>query len=75
MAGQRGVFVVGASNRPDQIDLAMLRGGRLSRTIILGLPDEPGRLAILRLRTARMPTVDLRLEELAAETEGLSPAS
>jgi transitional endoplasmic reticulum ATPase len=43
VAGQRGVFVVGASNRPDQIDPAMLRGGRLSRTIILGLPDEAGR--------------------------------
>jgi transitional endoplasmic reticulum ATPase len=74
VAGQRGVFVVGASNRPDQIDPAMLRGGRLSRTIILGLPDEAGRLAILRLHTARMPTVDVRLDELARETEGMSPA-
>jgi len=74
VAGQRGVFVIGASNRPDQIDPAMLRGGRLSRTIILGLPDEPGRLAILRLHTARMPTVEVRLDELARETEGMSPA-
>jgi transitional endoplasmic reticulum ATPase len=74
VSGQRGVFVVGATNRPDQIDPAMLRGGRLSRTIVLGLPDEPGRLAILRLHTARMPTVGVRLEELAAQSEGLSPA-
>jgi transitional endoplasmic reticulum ATPase len=74
VAGQRGVFVIGASNRPDQIDAAMLRGGRLSRTIILGLPDEPGRLALLRLGTARMPTVDVRLDELARDTEGMSPA-
>ncbi len=74
IAGQRGVFVVGATNRPDQIDPAMLRGGRLSRTIVLGLPDEAGRLAILRLNTARMPTVGVRLEELARETEGSSPA-
>jgi transitional endoplasmic reticulum ATPase len=74
VAGQRGVFVIGASNRPDQIDPAMLRGGRLSRTIILGLPDEAGRLAMLRLHTARMPTVGVRLEELARETEGMSPA-
>ena len=74
VAGQRGVFVVGASNRPDQIDPAMLRGGRLSRTIILGLPDEAGRLAILRLHTARMPTVNVRLDELAREADGLSPA-
>jgi transitional endoplasmic reticulum ATPase len=74
VAGQRGVFVVGATNRPDQLDPAMLRGGRLSRTIVLGLPDEAGRLAILRLNTARMPTVDVRLDELARDTEGMSPA-
>src|SRR3712207_3015713 len=74
LAGQRGVFVIGASNRPDQIDPAMLRGGRLSRTIVLGLPDEPGRLALLRHYTARMPTVGVRLEELAAATDGMSPA-
>jgi ATP-dependent 26S proteasome regulatory subunit len=52
----------------------MLRGGRLSRTIILGLPDEAGRLEIIRLQTARMPTVGVRLEDLAGETEGMSPA-
>jgi transitional endoplasmic reticulum ATPase len=74
VAGQRGVFVVGATNRPDQIDPAMLRGGRLSRTIVLGLPDEEGRLALLRLSTARMPTVDVRLDQLARETDGMSPA-
>jgi transitional endoplasmic reticulum ATPase len=74
VSGQRGVFIVGATNRPDQLDPAMLRGGRLSRTIMLGLPDEPGRLQLLRLQTARMPTVGVRLEELARETEGLSPA-
>ena len=74
VAGQRGVFVIGATNRPDQLDPALLRGGRLSRTIVLGLPDEAGRLAILRLHTARMPTVGVRLEELARETDGMSPA-
>lgn len=74
VAGQRGVFIVGATNRPDQLDPALLRGGRLSRTIVLGLPDEAGRLAILRLHTVRMPTVGVRLDELARETDGLSPA-
>jgi transitional endoplasmic reticulum ATPase len=74
IAGQRGVFIVGATNRPDQIDPALLRGGRLSRTIVLGLPDEQGRLEMLRLHTARMPTVGVRLEELARETDGMSPA-
>jgi transitional endoplasmic reticulum ATPase len=74
VSGQRGVFVIGATNRPDQLDPALLRGGRLSRTIVLGLPDEEGRLAVLRLFTARMPTVAVRLDELARETDGLSPA-
>jgi transitional endoplasmic reticulum ATPase len=74
VTGQRGVFVVGATNRPDQLDPALLRGGRLSRTIVLGLPDETGRLAMLRLHSARMPTVGVRLEEIARDSEGLSPA-
>jgi transitional endoplasmic reticulum ATPase len=74
VAGQRGVFVIGATNRPDQLDPALLRGGRLSRTIVLGLPDERGRLAILCLYTARMPTVGVSLEELARRTDGFAPA-
>jgi transitional endoplasmic reticulum ATPase len=74
IAGQRGVFLIGATNRPDQLDPALLRGGRLSRTIVLGLPDENDRLAILGLHTARMPTVGVRLAELARETDGMSPA-
>jgi transitional endoplasmic reticulum ATPase len=74
VSGQRGVFVIGATNRPDQLDPALLRGGRLSRTIVLGLPDEAGRLAMLRLHTARMPTVGVSLEELARVTDGFSPA-
>lgn len=74
ISGQRGVFVIGATNRPDQLDPAMLRGGRLSRTIVLGLPDEPGRRAILGLYTVRMPTVNVDLDGLAARAEGFSPA-
>jgi transitional endoplasmic reticulum ATPase len=74
VSGQRGVFIIGATNRPDQIDPAMLRGGRLSRTIVLGLPDQAGRLAMLKLHTARMPTVAVNLEELAADTTDMSPA-
>ncbi|HEX8051157.1 MAG TPA: AAA family ATPase [Solirubrobacterales bacterium] len=74
VAGQRGVFVVGATNRPDQLDPALLRGGRLSRTIVLGLPDEEARHALLCLMTARMPTVGVDLEQLARDSDGLSPA-
>jgi transitional endoplasmic reticulum ATPase len=74
VSGQRGVFVIGATNRPDQLDPALLRGGRLSRTIVLGLPDEAGRMAILRVYTARMPTVGVDLAALARRTEGFAPA-
>ena len=74
VSGQRGVFVVGATNRPDQLDPALLRGGRLSRTIVLGLPDEEARHALLCLMTARMPTVGVDLERLARDSDGLSPA-
>ncbi|MEJ7791414.1 MAG: AAA family ATPase [Gaiellaceae bacterium] len=74
VSGQRGVFIIGATNRPDQLDPALLRGGRLSRTIVLGLPDEAGRLAVLKLHTARMPTVGVRLDELARDSDGMSPA-
>jgi transitional endoplasmic reticulum ATPase len=74
VSGQHGVFVIGATNRPDQLDPALLRGGRLSRTIVLGLPDEEARHALLCLMTARMPTVGVRLEELARDSDGLSPA-
>jgi transitional endoplasmic reticulum ATPase len=70
--GQRGVFVVGATNRPDQIDPALLRGGRLSRTVVIPLPDEPARLALLQLFSARMPLLDVDLPGLAAVTEAWS---
>jgi len=71
---QRGVFVVGATNRPDQIDPALLRGGRLSRTFELELPDRDGRLALLELYTAAMPIAGVDLDELARATAGLAPA-
>src|SRR4051794_15908701 len=74
ISGQRGVFVVGATNRPDQLDPALLRGGRLSRTIVLGLRGVAERRAILVLSTARMPTVAVDLDALAERTDGFSPA-
>ena len=72
MAGQRGILVIGATNRPDQIDPALLRGGRLSRTIAIPAPDEAGRLALLQLFTAKMPLTGVDLHGLAAVTEGWS---
>jgi transitional endoplasmic reticulum ATPase len=70
-----GVFVVAATNRPDMLDPALIRGGRLSRQIEIPLPDYDARLAILRLavRGANLdPAVDIPL--LAMQTEGFSGA-
>lgn len=69
------VLVVGATNRPDLIDDAMLRPGRLGEHIRLGLPDTAERLALLRL-FARDMAIDaaVDLEALAEATDGASGA-
>ena len=69
-----GVLVVAATNRPDILDPALVRGGRLSRTIEIGLPDQAGRLALLQHFTRRMPTVGVDLAAAARATEGMSGA-
>jgi transitional endoplasmic reticulum ATPase len=74
VGGQRGLFVLGATNRPDQLDPALLRGGRLSRTIEIPLPDFKGRVALLQLFTARMPLDRVDVDLLARRTAGLSGA-
>ncbi|HJV08652.1 MAG TPA: AAA family ATPase, partial [Acidimicrobiales bacterium] len=74
VGGQRGVFVLGATNRPDQLDPALLRGGRLSRTIEIPLPDFKGRIALLQLFTAGMPLDRVDVDALARRTAGLSGA-
>lgn len=74
VTGSRGVLVVGATNRPDMLDPALTRGGRLSRTIDLPLPDVAARRAILQMAMARMPTVGVDVDDLAARTDGLSGA-
>ncbi len=69
----QGVFVVGATNRADMLDPALLRGGRLSRQIEIPLPDEDSRLRLLKLMVRRAQvdtTVDIAL--LAVQTEGFS---
>ncbi len=69
------VFVIGATNRPELLDEAVLRPGRLSESIEIGLPDEAGRLALLRLHSAKMSLApDVDFAALAAETDGSSGA-
>ncbi|AJC71012.1 ATPase AAA [Thermococcus guaymasensis DSM 11113] len=70
-----GVVVIGATNRPDIIDPALLRPGRFDRLILVPAPDEKARLEIFKVHTRRVPLADdISLEELAKRTEGYSGA-
>mmetsp|Transcript_22091 Transcript_22091/g.38164 ORF Transcript_22091/g.38164 Transcript_22091/m.38164 type:complete len:814 (+) Transcript_22091:229-2670(+) len=65
------VVVIAATNRPNSIDSALRRFGRFDRELDIGVPDENGRLEILRIHTKNMkldPGVDL--EKVAKETHG-----
>jgi len=74
IAGQRGVLVLAATNRPEQLDPALLRGGRLSRHIEILLPDLAGRTQLLRLQTRAMPLAGVDLAAVAARTDGYTGA-
>ncbi|MCD6524821.1 MAG: AAA family ATPase, partial [Thermococcus sp.] len=70
-----GVVVIGATNRPDIIDPALLRPGMFDRLILVPAPDEKARLEIFKVHTRRVPLADdISLEELAKRTEGYSGA-
>jgi len=65
-----GVVVIGATNRPDMIDTALLRPGRFDRLVYCAPPDMESRLEILKIHTSKMPlTDDVDLKELARATE------
>jgi transitional endoplasmic reticulum ATPase len=68
------VFVIGATNRPDVVDPAVTRGGRLSRVLEIGLPRQAERRALLALHSAPMPLRDVDLEALATAADGMSGA-
>lgn len=75
IGGRGDVFVLAATNRPDSLDEALVRGGRLSRTLWIDLPDEAGRRALLRMHSAGMPLdADVDLEWVAGLTAGWSGA-
>lgn len=71
ITGRGEVVAIGATNRRDLIDPALLRSGRFEVHIELPLPDRAGRLALLRITDVPI-SKDVSLEELADETEGLS---
>jgi len=69
------VMVIAATNRPDIIDVALLRPGRFDRLIEIGLPDEAARKEILKIHTSKKPlSDDVNLEDLAKRTEKYSGA-
>ncbi|MCS7104518.1 MAG: CDC48 family AAA ATPase [Thermofilaceae archaeon] len=70
-----GVVVVGATNRPDILDPALLRPGRFDRLVYVPPPDRATRLEILKVHTKRMPLAeDVDLERIADATEGYTGA-
>jgi len=71
----KGVIVVGATNRVDILDAALLRPGRFDRQITVGLPDRLGRIGILKVHAKNKPLAeDVSLVQLANRTPGFSGA-
>ena len=74
-AGDGGLVVMGATNRPDILDPALLRPGRFDRQVVVDVPDVHGRLEILRLHGNKRPmAADASLDEVARQTPGFSGA-
>jgi len=69
------VKIIGATNRPDILDDALLRPGRFDRIIEIGLPDIDGRMQIFKIHLAKMSTAkDVQVKKLAEITDGTSGA-
>jgi cell division protease FtsH len=69
------VIVLGATNRPEVLDPALLRPGRFDRRIAVNSPDRPGRVEILKIHTRSVPLgPDVDLERIAASTPGATGA-
>jgi transitional endoplasmic reticulum ATPase len=66
----KDITVVGATNRPDMLDSAILRPGRFDRVLLVNVPDEKSRLKIFEVHTKNMPLgKDVDLKSLAKRTE------
>ena len=75
MKNLKHVVIIGATNRPDILDPALLRAGRFDRVIEVGLPDEITRLHVLKIHTKKMPIEkDVDLKDLAKITESYTGA-
>lgn len=71
LKGRGQVITIGATNRPNSIDGALRRFGRFDRELDIGVPDDNGRLEILRIHTKNMKlNPNVRLEEISSNTHG-----
>jgi transitional endoplasmic reticulum ATPase len=67
----RGIFVIGTTNRPNMIDPAVLRSGRMDHLIYIPMPDVEARKELFRIHLSGRPqTEDIDLDALAGLTEG-----
>ena len=70
-----GIAVLGATNRPDILDPALLRPGRFDRQIVIDVPDVRGRVAILQIHMKGRPIdADVDLEQIAKQVPGFTGA-
>ena len=70
LVSRGGITVIAATNRPDRLDPALLRPGRLDRLVEVPVPDETARRAIFRVHTRDRPVEAVDYDRLAAQTEG-----
>jgi len=74
LKSMKKVIVLGATNRPDILDKALMRAGRFDRVIEIPLPDEKTRMEIFKVHTKKMPLKGVDLSDLAKVTEGYTGA-
>jgi len=75
MTSKKNVFVIGATNRPEQLDNALCRPGRLDTLVYVPLPNESSRAGILKAQLRKTPVADdVDLNFIASRTHGFSGA-
>ena len=75
MTSKKNVFVIGATNRPEQLDNALCRPGRLDTLVYVPLPNEESRAGILKAQLRKTPVADdVDLQYIATRTHGFSGA-
>lgn len=75
MTSKKNVFVIGATNRPEQLDAALVRPGRLDTLVYVPLPDQASRESILKAQLRKTPVApDVDISFIASKTHGFSGA-